>query len=167
MDRIDYPRGLIRFESEENIEEKKPFVFSTRMKAYCAVLTVLVGILIGMLFIRTSVEAKLLRLPGQTYETQKNGNISNVYTYKLINKTTHDIEKVEFKLLSHKDGELKLVKGANFSIPKQGFSEGTLFIEIPSHLIDRELNDIEIGVYSDGELIDKAEANFMGPRLFN
>lgn len=167
MDRVDYPRGLIRFESEENIEEKKPFVFSTRMKAYCAVLTVLVGILIGMLFIRTSVEAKLLRLPGQTYETQKNGNISNVYTYKLINKTTHDIEKVEFKLLSHKDGELKLVKGANFSIPKQGFSEGTLFIEIPSNLIDSELNDVEIGVYSDGELIDKAEANFMGPRLFN
>ncbi|MGO2103653.1 MAG: cytochrome c oxidase accessory protein CcoG [Psychroflexus halocasei] len=166
MDRVDYPRGLIRFASEENIEEKKTFVFNTRMKAYSVVLTVLVGILIGMLFIRTSVEAKLLRLPGQTYETQKNGNISNVYTYKLINKTTHDIEKVEFKLLSHKDGELKLVKGADFSVPKQGLSEGTLFIEIPSNLIDSELNDVEIGVYSNGELIDKAKANFMGPRLF-
>lgn len=28
MDRVDLPRGLIRFESEENIEEKKPFVLA-------------------------------------------------------------------------------------------------------------------------------------------
>lgn len=107
------------------------------MKAYSAVLTVLTGLLIAMLFVRSSVEAKVLRLPGQLYETQKNGNISNVFTYKLINKTTHNIDSVHFKLLSHK-GELKLVKGSNFTVPKQGLSEGTLFIEIPSNVIESE-----------------------------
>ncbi|MGB2088196.1 MAG: cytochrome c oxidase accessory protein CcoG, partial [Psychroflexus salarius] len=129
MERVNLPKGLIRYASEENIEKKKPFEFSPRMKAYSGVLVILIGILIGMLFLRTSVEAKILRLPGELYETKENGMVSNVFTYKIINKTTKEMDSIHFELLSHK-GKIKLVKENNFTIPEQGLSEGTLFIEI-------------------------------------
>jgi cytochrome c oxidase accessory protein FixG len=166
MERVNLPKGLIRYASEENIEKKKPFEFSPRMKAYSGVLVILIGILIGMLFLRTSVEAKILRLPGELYETKENGMVSNVFTYKIINKTTKEMDSIHFELLSHK-GKIKLVKENNFTIPEQGLSEGTLFIEINPALLSGDKNDLEIGVYSNKELIDKTKTNFMGPRTFN
>ena len=166
MERVNLPKGLIRYASEENIEKKKPFEFSARMKAYSGVLVILIGILIGMLFLRTSVEAKILRLPGELYETKENGMVSNVFTYKIINKTTKEMDSIHFELLSHK-GKIKLVKESNFTIPEQGLSEGTLFIEINPTLLSGDKNDLEIGVYSNKTLIDKTKTNFMGPRTFN
>jgi hypothetical protein len=38
------------------------------MKGYSAVLFILTGILIGLLFLRSDVEASILRLPGQLFQ---------------------------------------------------------------------------------------------------
>ena len=76
-----------------------------RLIAYSVILTILVGVLVTMLFLRNDVEATILRLPGQTFQTTET-TIKNVYTVKLINKTTEDIEDVDIKLISHK-GKLK------------------------------------------------------------
>lgn len=166
MERVNLPKGLIRYASEENIEEKKKFRFTPRLKAYTAVLTVLVGILVSLLFLRSSVEASVLRLPGQLYEQKDNGNISNVFTYKFVNKTNEEIGDIHVELLSH-DGTVKVVKDKNeLIIPSKGMAEGTLFVEIPSALIESNKNEIKIGIYSGDELIDKTEVNFMGPRSF-
>ena len=102
MDSINKPKGLIRYASEDEITQDKKFKFTARMKGYTAVLVVLIGILVGMLFMRNEVEANVLRLPGQLYERKDNNIISNVYTYKLVNKTTKDIDNVSFELMSHK-----------------------------------------------------------------
>ncbi|MDX1470494.1 MAG: cytochrome c oxidase accessory protein CcoG, partial [Flavobacteriaceae bacterium] len=92
MEAVNLPKGLIRYASEENIEKKSKFKFTARLKGYSGVLLILLGVLAGMLFLRNDVEARILRLPGQLYEKKENNIISNIYTYKLINKTTHDIE---------------------------------------------------------------------------
>jgi hypothetical protein len=42
--------------------KKEPFKLTARMKGYTAVLLILVGMLTGLLFIRTEVEAVILRL---------------------------------------------------------------------------------------------------------
>ena len=165
MESINLPKGLIRYASEDNIVKKRPFQFSARIKGYSAVLLILVGILISMLFLRNDVEATILRLPGQLYQHKENNIISNVYTYKVINKTTEDIEQVRFKILSHK-GEIKLVSREEFNITKQGLAEGTLFIEMPSSILKKDNINIEIGVFSDGKLIETTKTNFLGPRSY-
>nr|WP_298994767.1 cytochrome c oxidase accessory protein CcoG [uncultured Polaribacter sp.] len=165
MESINLPKGLIRYASEENIAEKKPFHFSARMKGYSAVLLILIGILVGMLFLRNNVEATILRLPGQLYQHKENNIISNVYTFKVINKTTKDIVNVSYKILSHK-GEIKLVSNHNFKVPKQGLAEGTLFIEINASVLKDDNIDIEIGVFSGDKLIETTTTNFLGPRSY-
>ncbi|UKM63554.1 cytochrome c oxidase accessory protein CcoG [Flavobacteriaceae bacterium GSB9] len=166
MESINKPKGLIRYASEENIEKKIPFKLTARMKGYIAVLTILIGLLTGMLFLRNDIEANVLRLPGQLYEHKDNNIISNVFTYKLVNKTTEDISNVSLKLLSHK-GKLKLVSTTeNLNVPKQGIAEGTLFIEINNSALSGDRNKIKIGVYEDDTLIETTTANFLGPRSF-
>ncbi|WP_299669979.1 cytochrome c oxidase accessory protein CcoG [uncultured Polaribacter sp.] len=165
MESINLPKGLIRYASEDNITEKKPFEFSARMKGYSAVLFILTGILAGMLFLRNDVEATLLRLPGQLYQHKENNIISNVYTYKVINKTTEDIKDVSYKILSHK-GTIKLVSHQNFKVPKQGSAEGTLFIEINAAALKGDKDKLEIGVYSEDKLIETTRTNFLAPRSY-
>lgn len=165
MEAVGLPKGLIRFASEENIAKGRKFRFTGRMKAYAAVLTILVGLLISLLFVRSDLDATILRLPGQLFERKGEHTLSNVYTYKLINKTTRDIDSVSFKLLSH-EGEIKLVRKGYFEVEGQEYAEGTLFIEIDERALEGEKNKLEIGIYSGDKKISTTKANFPGPRRF-
>lgn len=167
MEKVNLPKGLIRFASEDEIEKKDKFKFTARMKGYTAVLVILIGILSGMLLLRNDVEARILRLPGQLYEHKEGSIISNVFTYKLINKTSETIEDVSFKLRKYK-GEIKLVSTSNsFEVPEQGIAEGTFFIEIDKKDLNGDKNKLMIDVYSSDELIETTTVNFLGPRSYN
>ena len=166
MESINKPKGLIRYASEDEIEKKSKFVITARMKGYIAVLVILIGVLTGMLMLRNEVEARVLRLPGQLYEHKENDIISNVFTYKLINKTNHEIDDVFFKLRTYK-GVVKLVSTEDhFMVPAQGLAEGTMFIEIDKKDLTGDKNKLMIEVYSGDELIETTTVNFLGPRSY-
>jgi cytochrome c oxidase accessory protein FixG len=167
MEKIDKPKGLIRYASEDNIEKKEPFKLTARMKGYIAVLVILIGVLLGMLALRNDVEARVLRLPGQLYEHKDNNIISNVYTYKLVNKTTENIKDVSFKLRGI-DGEIKLVSTSDtFEVKENGLAEGTLFIELKQSDLSGDKNTLTIDVYSGDKLIETTSVSFLGPRSYN
>ena len=167
MDSINLPKGLIRYASEVEIEKKEKFKLTARMKGYIAVLFILIGILSGMLLLRNDVDARVLRLPGQLYEHKEGNIISNVFTYKLVNKTSKAIANINFKLRKYK-GEIKLVSNnKNFSVQEQGLAEGTLFIEIEKSELSGDKNKLMIEVYSGDELIETTTVNFLGPRSYN
>ena len=165
MEKVDLPKGLIGYYSEEHIEKQESFRLNTRMKGFSAIIFVLVGLLAGMLLLRTDVEANILRLPGQLYEMQSGNVVSNVFTFKLINKTTEEFENVHFKLLSH-EGSIESVTHQDVVVPEKGMAEGTLFIKIHQSLLEDEKTSLEIGVYSGKKLLEKTSTNFMGPRSF-
>lgn len=167
MDKIGYERGLIRYASEENIAKKAPFKFNMRMKGYVAVLTILTGVLIGMLFLRSDVQTTILRLPGQLYQHEGNEVISNIYTYKIINKTTKDFENVSMKVVEPIKADIVLVSKDIIYVPKQGMAQGTLFIKTKEFLLKDEKTNMVIEVYSNGEKIETTKTTFSGPRSFN
>lgn len=167
MESINLPKGLIRYASEDEIEKKQKFKLTARMKGYIAVLTILIGVFTGLLLLRNDVEATVLRLPGQLYEHKEGNIISNIFTYKLVNKTVKEIDSVNFKLRKYK-GEIKLVSASNnFKVPKQGIAEGTLFIEINKSALSGDKNKLTIDVYSGNKLIETTSVNFLGPRSYN
>lgn len=165
MDAVGLPRGLIRYASEENIEKKAKFEYTPRLKGYTAVLVILIGVLIGLLFLRSDVEATVLRIPGQLPEQLENNIISNVFTYKLINKTTSEKPNIHFKLKSPK-GEVRTVKRNEIIVPAQGMIEGTFFVDINAAELDGNRNKIIIEIYSDDDLIETTTATFLGRRTF-
>nr|WP_314839514.1 cytochrome c oxidase accessory protein CcoG [uncultured Flavobacterium sp.] len=165
MDNVGLPQGLIRYASEEEIEKEKKFKFTTRMKGYSAVLFILTGVLIGLLFLRSDVEAVILRLPGQLFQ-HKGDNISNVYTFKVINKTSKDLDSVHFKLVGIK-GSLKIVGTQYLKVDKQRMNSGTLFIEINQNILETDKTNLKIEVYNGNNKIETTTTNFLSPRSFN
>ncbi|RRJ92630.1 cytochrome c oxidase accessory protein CcoG [Paenimyroides tangerinum] len=165
MESVNLPKGLIRYASESEISKKEKFKFTPRLKGYSAVLFILIGVLTGMLFLRSDVEARILRLPGQLFE-HKGDNISNVYTFKIINKTAKDYDNVTIKLVKP-EGKVILVSKDKIKLEKEGMAQGTFFIEIPSSSIESDKTKLEIDILNGEEVIDKTTTTFLGPRSFN
>ena len=86
--------------------------------------------------------------------------VSNLYNYQVINKTAKEYQ-IEFRLEAGY-GAIRLVGDAPF-VKKNNISKGGLFIDLPRDKLDGEMNQITIGVYSDGVLIDKVTTSFLGP----
>ena len=129
MDKVGLPKGLIRYASEDEIEKGEKFKFTTRMKAYAAVLVLLI---VGSSFIilnRSSVEGKFIKPAGSTYYVKDSRTI-NVYNYTLLNKSNED-KVVTIKIISPQNGEIEVIGGVNKIIMKRDVStKGT--INIPS-----------------------------------
>lgn len=160
MDRIGKPKGLVRYASEENIEDKTPFKFTARIKAYSMVLLVLVGVLISLLIIRSDFETTILRTPGMMFQEREDGKITNLYQLKMVNKTNQAMD-IRLELLEPK-GTIELV-GGSLELGEQGIGEGAFFVVIDPNNLEKMSSKISIGVYGGDELVEKVKTKFLGP----
>ncbi len=92
--------------------------------------------------------------------------ISNVFTYKIINKTVKDFNSITIKL-EKPNGIVKLVGNTNIKIPAEKTFQGTLFIEIKATEVNDDKMKIKLGFYNNGKLIETTKTTFLGPRTFN
>jgi cytochrome c oxidase accessory protein FixG len=86
MDKMNYPRGLIRYSTQASLEGNTPHVIRPRTMVYGALLTLLfVGFLYAVTH-RSLVELDVLRERNAMYRETEDGLIENVYTLRVINK---------------------------------------------------------------------------------
>jgi cytochrome c oxidase accessory protein FixG len=160
MVKIDKPKGLIRYASENQIREGKVFGLTGRMKAYIAVLVVLIGVLSTLLFLRSDVETSVLRTAGMLYQDEGNGMYTNLYNYTIVNKTNRDLP---ITLKSETPNtEIQLV-GDSLTVQRQGHREGVFFIRINEAYITGTKTPVVVGIYEGDRLIEKVKTNFIGP----
>jgi cytochrome c oxidase accessory protein FixG len=161
MEKVGRPTGLIRYDSYSNIEEGKSKIFTPRVFAYSAVLAILIIFQSFLFTTRSEIESLLLRTPGMLYQEVDENHISNLYNYQLVNKTNEDITNLEFKLITE-GGVIKTV-GEIPDVPKMEMVKGALFIEMEKSKLENRKNKLKLELYSNGELIDKLNTNFLGP----
>jgi len=160
MDRVGFPRGLIRYASEANIVRGEKLRATPRLVVYSAILIALTGLLVFLLIARSPVEANILRSPGTLYQTMPDGGIGNLYLMKIMNKTNRDVP-VELKLESHA-GTLT-VPGGEVVVPAESMKESAVIVQIARDELMGSSTHIEIGIYSESKRIDKVKTRFMGP----
>lgn len=161
MDKVDRPRGLIRYDSMLGIESGNRKVFTARVWGYTAVLLVLLIMDVLLLVNRGMVETIILRSPGQMYQQKDETHLTNLYTYTIINKSVQELP-VELHLVSPK-GEIFVVGQAPGTIQKGEKKQGAFFVELASDQLKGRKTPIVIEVLSEGKPIDEVETNFMGP----
>jgi cytochrome c oxidase accessory protein FixG len=165
MDSVGLEKGLIRYDSENGIKNKVKLAFTNRMKAYTAVLLVLISIEVVLLTTRSDFDATVLRAKGMLYQEQPNNQLSNLFTIKLVNKT-RDRMPVNLKIENFKDSKIQLI-GKDIVVKEEGVTEGEFFVYLNKEdLTDRKMK-LEIGVYSNGVKIKTVKTNFLGPIKFN
>ena len=162
MDKIEKPRGLIKYASYAGIKEGNTKLFTSRVIGYIIVLTLLVSVVAFMLFTRTDIEATILKVPGQLYQEQPNERISNLYNIQFINKTTHDV-KVEMKIKDYEDATIKRVGEESLTIDAGSRVDGVFFIEMAKKDIKAMKTTLEVELITDGEVVDEIKTNFIGP----
>jgi cytochrome c oxidase accessory protein FixG len=160
MESVNLKKGLIGYKTEESIANSVPFHFSTRIIGYIAVLAILIGIITALLLGRSDVETTILRTPGVMFQTREDGRISNLYNYKVINKTNASFN-VSFKL-EEIGGEIQRV-GTLDTVFKQDVLEGAMFIILDKEMLDGVKTHIQIGVYHGDKRLEVVKTNFMGP----
>ena len=94
MDKMDYPRGLVRYTTEHALEGKATRIFRPRTFVYATLLTVLTVGLVTSMVTRTPVILDVLRDRNALYRELPSDLIENSYTVKLINQTKEPREFV-------------------------------------------------------------------------
>ncbi|HAE35873.1 MAG: cytochrome c oxidase accessory protein CcoG [Chitinophagales bacterium] len=161
MEKIDKPKGLIRYASENSIAENRPHRLTARMIGYSVVLVLLIGALSVMLMTREEVDAQITRAQGQLYQQPDSTHYSNLYNIKLLNKTV-DGFPVELRL-EDVPGTINLVTHQELTVPPESYAESTFFIVLDEKDISKMKMDIKVGVYAHDKKVETVKTTFFGP----
>lgn len=160
MEKVGLPQGLIRYDSENGIAKKAKLKITPRMAAYSVVLLLLITLEGFLLVTRSSLDATVMRTPGQLYQKQTDSTISNLYTIKLANKTRNDIPIV--LKLEQTEGDVKLI-GKEIVAKGESLTEGEFFIILNRDVITERKTHLQIGLYSSEKKIKNIKTTFLGP----
>jgi cytochrome c oxidase accessory protein FixG len=163
MDRIQRPRGLVRYASLFGIERgERRLRVTPRLVGYTVLLMILVGIESYLVFTRADVQAALLRTPGSLYQERADGRIANVYQARLLNKTNQDL-KVELRL-EDRPGSITFAT-AQVVVPANQSFEAPALIELDRAQLEGAATPVVVGVYdSTGRRLHRVKTGFIGPR---
>ncbi len=162
MDKFGFEKNLIRFASKENIEKKENFKFTGRVKAYTALLAILLGILAVLIITRSSVDSYMSRVGGQLYQEIGTDTLSNYYNIKIINKNNYELP-FQFKV-NKLDGRVIVVGNQQLILKKEALTELHFWIYVPKNQIRKRSNKIELVLLDKNqEELDKVKSNFYGP----
>ncbi|HYE32043.1 MAG TPA: cytochrome c oxidase accessory protein CcoG [Methylomirabilota bacterium] len=162
MTKVGRPTGLIRYASLNSIEKGERFRFTARMGWYSAVLFALAMLLSALVFTRAEVETLFLRAPGALYQETADGKIQNLYTVKVINKTSHEIA-VQMRVENF-PAELQIMGHKHFSVAKEQLAQTSVLIRADKAAVQSAKTPLKIGVYSNDKLLETVETVFAGPR---
>lgn len=161
MEKVGYPKGLIRFASENGIADKKPLRFTPRMKVYSIILLLITGAVTFMLTSRKPVSGTIIRTAGMLYQERGADSISNLYRIKLVNKTTAAVQ-LTLKL-EDAAGKIEIIGNPHIQVKAEGQGEGTFFIVLPRKEILKRKSGITIGLYEGDKQVGLKQTTFLGP----
>lgn len=160
MDKIDKPRGLIRYSSENLIREEQSKFINPRTIAYSGVLVVLLGLFITLMSGRADTETTVLREPGTLFQQLPGDYYTNIYNLKVLNKT---FETAGFELrLEEPAGEI-ISLGIMDSVEPQNSAEGRFMVKLPESSLNGLQTQLTFGVYINGNKEETINSGFLGP----
>jgi cytochrome c oxidase accessory protein FixG len=88
MEEVGYPKGLVRYDTEEGLAGGRTQILRPRVLGYAAVLSVMIGLFGVALWHRVPLAVDVLRDRARLYRETTQG-VENVYTLKIMNKDQH------------------------------------------------------------------------------
>jgi len=161
MIRVGKPTGLITVASEKQLEtntvgEKS---FDLRKKLMITLLIVLTGAFTALIVSRSIFDSTVMRVPGQLYQENADGTISNLYKIKLVSKSAQTLPyHLEVK---EKEAELIYVGQPLDSLRTGEHMEETFFIKISQDKIKSRKEDLHIQIMSEDRVIQTKKVSFL------
>lgn len=161
MEKVDKPKGLIRYTSAEGVSTGSDFQFTPRVWAYSAILIVMLSAFGTLMMLRPPTEAIILRAPGILFQELPNGNYSNIYDVKVLNKTFDDLN-FDVQVTSPENAILRPI-GSFPIVEGQSAVEARFILEIPATQVLRSQTNVTFQVLNNGEVVEAVNSSFIGP----
>lgn len=161
MEKIERPKKLIKFSSENAILKGHSKIFTTRAYAYAGVLLLLLLVLVSLIASRNNVDTTILRAPGILFQKVDSTHYSNLYMIKSINKTYKEA-KIDIVVTEPANAVIKQV-GKDISIKAESKYDGQFFLTLESASMTGHKTKVVFDVFKDGEKIETIKTNFLGP----
>jgi cytochrome c oxidase accessory protein FixG len=123
MDKMGSPRGLIRYSTQHALDHEATRVLRPRVLIYGALLGALVVGFVVAIALRSPVSLDVLRDRNTLYKLTDDGNVDNVYTLRILNKSESEqrfhieAQGASALTLIPADREYRVASGAVYSLP--------------------------------------------------
>lgn len=162
MDKMNYPRGLVRYTTEHSLQNETTHVFRPRMFVYATLLLILCAALVTSMAMRTPVILDVIRDRNTLFRELPNDIIENIYTLKIINQSNNarrfalSVSGLKGIALDGVDEELLVDGGGVLSVPvrvraHRGNAFGVNRIEFSIEAVD------------DASVLIGEDSRFLGP----
>jgi cytochrome c oxidase accessory protein FixG len=162
MEKTGRAKGLVRYASENGIQNNQHLRYTGRMKFYTVILILLCSLLGFLIYSRKDIDATVIRTPGILYQERGTDSISNLFSLKVVNKTSDTIP-LTLKL-EQAAGQIQVIgKASGIVVNSEAEAAGTFFVVVPRTSINKRKTELRLGLYRGGKRIDVIKTNFLGP----
>jgi len=161
MDKMNYPRGLISYTSEQALEGKETKVLRPKIIGYGLILLVMIGFFVTNIATLTTAEMEIVRDRNSLYRENIDGLIENTYTLKVLNKT---IETQQYNISFTGLSDATLIGPKQITIRSGEVFTQPISIAVDPYDIKSKRVTIAIQLTSekDGEVIEQETPFFLG-----
>ena len=163
MDKMSYPRGLIRYTTENSALGKKQHILRPRIMVYAGILLLLCGMLVGHISQRVALDLDVIRDRNTLYRETRDGLIENVYTLKILNM---DSKPHRYQLWADGIDGVKLVSDQAEIVVEAG-SVYQMVVRLQADEFNLEARSVSVNFHLQAEdsnhLSTVQEARFVGP----
>ena len=161
MDRIKRPRGLIRYSSQDELDNGKRGFLRPRVVIYPAIIVIVFGALAYLLASKSPADVTVLRGIGSPFTMLPSGEVSNAIRVKVVNRTgearTYQIDLLDM------DGA-RVVAPANPLPVAPGQTEtANLFIIAPSSELTGGSREVRFRISDGGGFQQDVPYRLLGP----
>ena len=168
MDKLGYPRGLIRYSTQNAIDGRATRILRPRIVVYGSLLLLLAGAWAWSVVHRRPFIAEILRDRNALYRVLGDGSVENGYTLKIVNKTDYAV-LYRLHLAVGPTGARLMDVPARVEAPAGAVIPVPLRIVAPAATHDRQLMVLEVtsaGSGGAGEppvMTQRVESSFFAP----
>jgi len=164
MDKVGYPRGLIRYTTENALESGTTKILRPRIVIYAVILLALFSSVIVALATRTPLDIDVIRDRNALYRETDEGLIENVYSLKVLNK---DNQPQRYQLSINSELPLKLLVDQPDINAREGeATEVTARVRIaPENMPSQSIGfEFVLTSVTDPDISANEPARMVGPR---
>jgi len=163
MDKMQYPKSLISYTTEHEIQGKKTKLLRPRIVIYAAILSLVFVALVVAIYNRVPVELDIIRDRNSLFREIKGGLVENIYNLRIANMSTEkqryqiQASGIEGMQLINKTGDFEVSAGEVYNLNVQ--------LQLDPVILKRPSSQVFFTLQSlTGEKISITEkARFIGP----
>lgn len=162
MEKMEYPKGLIRYTTEHNLAGQKTKLIRPRLLGYGAAILVMMSLFAYTVSTRIPLELDIIRDRGALHRTTALGMIENSYSIRIMNMAEH-----ERRFTLSVDGleGISIIGGNEFSLSSGEALSQPIRLEVPPENIRVPTNSVIFTLIAedDSSVTVTEESSFFGP----